>query len=104
MTWAKIGMEVVCINPDARPGRHWSDDAPVKGRVYTIAKVWIARTGNVNLEFEELSRNSGAHIRFGRYVGYAAHRFRPLVTKTESDDVAMFKRIADQVPNMEDVG
>ena len=33
--------------------------------------------------------------------GELVERFRPLITKTIEDDIAVFKRIADQVPNME---
>jgi hypothetical protein len=101
MSWAKVGNRCVCIDAVSGVGR-WVDDAPEEGRVYTISRVWVTVRGRTNIEFHELKRSDFSRTYFGFDVGYAIARFRPLVTKTQSEDVAMFKRIADQVPNMEE--
>jgi len=50
--------------------------------------------GTVAIDFVELRRNLSASAFWGEPVGYAAWRFRPVVTnKTESEDVALFKRL-----------
>ena len=89
MTWAKVGMKVVCIKKDK-----WRSYAgppalgyPEAGKVYTISEI----LGGEYLALSELGALDSFNVR----------NFRPLVSKTQSQDVAMFKRIADQVPNME---
>jgi hypothetical protein len=101
MTWAKVGMKVVCINSDPSvfshlPHNGTGDFHLAKGSTYTIR--WVGEANGLQtVKLSELPDRTSD-------FGYALSRFRPLVTKTQSEDVAMFKRIADQVPNMEDVG
>jgi len=99
MTWAKVGMKVVCVDADPRtfnhlPGIVVGDFALEDKAIYTIR--WVGETlGLTTVRLVGLADRP--HER-----GYSLSRFRPLVTKTQSEDVAMFKRIADQVPNMEE--
>lgn len=99
MSWAKAGMKVVCI--DASPnGRHTV--LPVEGKVYTICKVswWDWRNGNSGLGvwLTEIRRP----IAYGFEQPWGIRRFRPIVTKTQFEDVQMFKRIAAVAPSLED--
>lgn len=102
MSWAKVGMKVVCV--DAGGLGVWQNDAPTEGKIYTISRVFTPlETGSLSFEFNELKRSVRSRIDVGFHCGYKASRFRPLVTKTQSEDVAMFKRIANNAPSMEEV-
>lgn len=100
MSWAKVGMKVVCIKLGAWTYLQPDESAPSYGDVLTIRTVEFLPEG-VHLSFEEVRNREYEYLDgFGECV-FEAEQFRPLVTKTQSEDVAMFKRIADQVPNME---
>ena len=95
MSWAKVGMKVVCVLdcdlPQSSAGRRpfWR---PAKGEIYTVELIGVVR-GHIGLGLVEQPERDWV---------YFVERFRPLVSK--EDDIAVFKRIADHVPNMEDVG
>ncbi len=100
MSWAKVGMKVVCV--DSR--FVGVSKSPLrKGRVYTIkAKTaWCGNMGTYVLPTTSLflAETRNPHSSNG---GFAIERFRPLVTKTIEHDVQIFKRIADTVPSLED--
>lgn len=94
MTWAKVGMACQCISDfwDSRGG-----GGPSKGGRYTIVGVYLNPANLVTLHFAEcygwLDENSG------KVFGWSVKNFRPIVS--QEDDIAVFKSIADQVPNME---
>jgi len=95
MSWAKVGAKCVCVDDSVAP---YMGDRLIKGTVYTvIGFCGPDYTGAEGVVLKEVKSD----YPFGR--GYRVERFRPIVTKTQSEDVAMFKRIADQVSNMEDV-
>lgn len=100
MTWAKVGMKVVCVD-ELFIGQ--SIQPLVKGTVYEITG-FTAKASYGRYRDDTHVSLKGVCNPFAIGRGFGIGRFRPLVTKTQSEDVAMFKRIADQVPNMEDVG
>lgn len=93
-SWAKPGVKVVCVDNTGHPEL-------VMGAVYTII-------GCRPYEYSERSGGKFANTKlcvkldkvrnWSAIPDYAVERFRPLVTKTQDEDVAMFKRIADDVP------
>jgi hypothetical protein len=79
--WAKVGVKCVCIDFTpvficARP--HPAD--PVAGGVYTVTGIWHDEDGTF-LQLAECDGDSG----------YEVSDFRPLVTRTQEDDVALFR-------------
>lgn len=87
MTWAKIGVKCICI----------------KGGAWRMVKDGI-RSPELPSFGEEcvIDAIQDDYIWVAGYEGwFAICRFRPLTTKTIEDDISVFKRIADQVPNME---
>lgn len=77
-SWAKVGAKVVCITD------RWAEACDVqKGEVYTIAGMTTLPSYGLFLRFKGLPVTDF----------YNANGFRPLVT--QSDDIAMFQRLAD---------
>lgn len=90
--WAKPGVKCVCVDAAFVSGR-----SPLtEGQVYVIAKVVIARPALVGkhrapgialvLEGVENPYAIGTN-------GFAIHRFRPLITRTQEQDVALFRSL-----------
>lgn len=85
-TWAKPGVKCVCINDagwylDAAPF-----DSDVAGnRVYTIVEVVTDSRGQVGISL------------WGQPLGeyYNVDQFRPLTTRTQSEDVALFRKLLE---------
>lgn len=90
-SWAKVGAKVVCVNAQNDPGFQWFNEVPVEGAIYRISGMVPDknRPGKACLLFEEM-RNGGS--------GFAIHRFRPLTTKTQEQDVSMFKGLLNKTP------
>lgn len=98
--WAQVGAKVVCINADPYTHRHLIEGAGfkpnliagfplVKGETYTIESVVahpVLAATCIRL-VEVASRGSSA---IGDDPGYIISRFRPLVTKTLEQDLAIF--------------
>ena len=90
-SWARPGVKVVCVVR----GEETSDvNYPIVGEVYTIRQVEPHPLGGVGILFEEVSNHvmtfdSG---RRGEPL-FMASRFRPLVTKTQNQDVALFRHL-----------
>lgn len=81
--WAKPGVKCVCVEftpiyIGARP--HPAD--PVDGGVYTILGVWHDEDGT----FLQLAECDGDY-------GYEISDFRPLITRSQEDDVALFRKL-----------
>ncbi len=100
ISWANVGAKCVCINDDSMsfwaPGYSVSGKFLVrKGQTYTIRSVEITPDGKVGIKLV------GVQDRSRLDYGYAVERFRPLVVRTQEQDVEMFKRLVDRVPNME---
>jgi len=83
--WAKPGVKCVCVNDRAS---RFGTCSLVKGNIYTITKVLSpdlhGSTGVIVAEAESKAR------------GFHLHRFRPLVTKTQDEDIALFRHHLDQ--------
>ena len=101
-SWAKVGAKVVCIDgtPDA-PRSHLSDyksSLPVKGQTYTLGAAvdpayWYR---GPRVAVAELP-----HIQYEYDYGWHLSRFRPLVTKTQAEDVRAFKSMLRDMPATE---
>lgn len=82
----RVGQKVVCIDVKPRPGRFWVfRDAPVKGRIYTIASTFIIE-GHDAVTLVEQKRHP-----MSEYQGYAASRFRPIADRPT--DISVFKEM-----------
>lgn len=96
-SWARAGVKCVCV--DATP--LYGDDKeiyPVEGQTYTVRSV---EGGGVTLqEVRNIPRlySDG----FGEVL-FRISRFRPLVTRTQQQDVAMFSHLLTGAPVMEPV-
>lgn len=82
--WAKPGVKVVCINDGPYGGEEkycWGKDEAIKvGQVYTIKAVLYF--DGVIFHLEEIKRDQEACEDWGNPdLGYAAWRFRPLISK-----------------------
>lgn len=93
--WARPGVKCVCIHTgpwilreEADPGAEIGPDVhPDTGEVCTIAGVRLRRSGVIALLIDGYGSNE-----------YAVHHFRPLITRTQEQDVALFRQIIAQVP------
>jgi hypothetical protein len=75
----RVGQKVVCIEDRPIYGGVWRDDVPVKGNVYTIARIRPGVYGDyVSFDLVELKSR----------IGYRASRFRPVVERKTS--IAVF--------------
>ena len=90
--WAKPGVKCVCVDADFY-GR-----TPVLsvGSVYVVKKVAML-SGSVRHGFEHLCVElEGVRNPFNDEGDWlAVDRFRPIVTKTLSEDIALFKAISE---------
>lgn len=88
-SWAKFGAKVACV--DANFYGHGSlRDARklIVGTVYTISHVIPTDIGLCAVLCEIQTES----------LGYMLSRFRPLVTRTQEQDVEMFLRLANDTP------
>lgn len=92
-SWAKVGAKVVCISNDFMGTGSQSDAKKlIVGSVYTISFVGHSEIGGVYIRVRGIDCVS---------LGFRLDRFRPLVTRTQQQDVEMFLRLVDRVPSME---
>lgn len=102
MSWAHKGGKAVCVgwtSSDASMASMFNIAHLELDRVYTIREV-VNRPGGMALLLDEISNDVGGWFDFE--MAYAIERFRPLTTQTIEADTAMFKRIADTIPSLED--
>lgn len=91
--WAKPGVKCVCVDNDEHPEL-------VVGRDYTIISSrapWVLAQGKYGNKSRFLIEVSGVRNWDGS-VFFAVERFRPLITKTQEQDVALFRHILDGLP------
>lgn len=102
-SWAKPGVKVVCIAPPSGNRHLLPVTGPAVGGVYTIRAVVSGHDKDrdrVGLLLEEIHNPKSPT--FGVEYGFYIERFRPLITKTQEQDIEMFLRIASKAPsNME---
>ncbi len=98
MSWAKVGMKVVCVD-SLFLGQKLQP--LVEGEVYEIVGFTAkAKYGRYRNDIHVRLR--GVDNPFAVGLGFGLRRFRLLVTKTIEQDVQMFKRIAETAPSLED--
>lgn len=94
-SWAKPGVKCVCVDGSPRDGGRYSA-LPVEGRVYTIASVeycvWANGEG-LGVHLAEVRRRPADLD--GKVYPYHVSRFRPLITRTQSEDVALFRKLLE---------
>ena len=103
-SWAKPGVKCVCIDdfmptiPPPAGYESWGDDFElVAGTTYTIRdRFFDTELGFEVVRLAEIYRP----LLFGESfeAGFLISRFRPIVTKTQEQDVALFKAILTSVP------
>lgn len=98
-SWAKVGAKCVCVD-DGPPhhslpeGFSWGVGVAVRaGKVYEIRSVQTHRLLSV-----KTIKLAGVPDRSGIDDGYDLSRFRPLITKTQEQDVSMFKSLLNKTP------
>ena len=89
-SWARPGVKVVCVDGAFSKS---SGDLPVVGRVYTI--VWVGHwdwfnTSGTAVHLAEVNRKPDCD---GVKNPFGLRRFKPLITRTQSDDVALIKSL-----------
>lgn len=86
-SWVRPGAKVVCAEGTFHNS---SGDLPVVGQVYTISWVgtweWFNATG-VGVHLKEVNRTPDVN---GVVNPFGLRRFRPLVTKSQDQDIALF--------------
>lgn len=100
-SWAKVGAKVVCIDAgiiDRSYAGFEPGEEVFVGQVYTVVDVFNSPTGALTFSLAEVRRLDSAQAYWGGASGYGAWRFRPLITKTQEQDVAMFKSILVSAP------
>jgi hypothetical protein len=85
----RVGQKVVCVDASGRRP-WWDDEAPIEGRVYTIARIFFDIDCEV-LEFVELKRCQRSRDWHGCDIGYDARRFRPIVER--KTDISVFTKM-----------
>jgi hypothetical protein len=96
--WAKPGVKCVCIKrsiwvPTGGAPKQFDNTCPVYGGVYTIRTAkWSS--GGIYLRFVEIVNPiypyaDGPSEKQFRLAG----NFRPLITRTQSEDVALFRNL-----------
>ena len=92
ISWAKPGVKCVCIDasPYESPGHPPLFGWPIERRVYTVKAVgqFHPHYDGVMLQIAELANPA---LIDGRDCGWDIRRFRPLITRTQEDDVALFR-------------
>lgn len=82
-SWAKPGARCVCVDKSFYGHGHKNDaDKLVVGGIYTIDFVFTDKRGVICVRLQGVTNES---------AGYMVSRFRPLITKTQEHDVALFK-------------
>lgn len=89
--WAKPGVKCVCINAHCYYGS-WYGVAPVEGGTY----VFVAFGNPGSQPTGHFETVDGTPVHNGGCIWIS--RFRPLITKTQEQDVEMFLRLASPSP------
>jgi len=102
-SWAKVGARVICIDVSGLGGtvlalRH----------TYTVTGAGISHKVATGGPCQGQANNpivflDGITNPFTVEGGFAAVRFRPIVTRSSEHDIALFKRIADDATQNEDI-
>jgi hypothetical protein len=91
--WAVPGAKVVCISAPLR-SRKFSTP-PEVGAQYTIRETFISSHGTSAARLVEIKGTYSRKSKMER--GWKLFRFRPLITRSQDDDMAIFRPILDQL-------
>lgn len=101
-SWARVGAKVICVNVEILPHqkastyRRSSLDQLKVGATYTISGIGHASTGRPGLWLAEASCTW--KWKDGREAGFDMTRFRPIVTRTQEQDVRTIKSMLRDMP------
>lgn len=103
--WAKVGAKCVCIREPNASQRLSGAAYPVKGQVYTVRDVRVVTfgkgAGDVCLLLEEIYNPAQLNAYLGRQSplepGMPVDAFRPLITRTQEEDLAIFRPLLETV-------
>lgn len=100
-SWARRGAKVVCV-ADSWTDVVWGETAPTKGSVLTIREIRgsFSSRGGLDLMFEEIVNRPLAYYDGTLECGFHHSRFRPLITRTEQQDLALFTPMLDDAPTV----
>lgn len=94
-SWAKVGAKVVCI--DARWNK--GQDSPLRERtIYTVSAVFAPRPGRFAGKPTFAAAVDFVEAINPTHIGFNVCRFRPLVSKTQEQDTAMFLDLLAGMP------
>lgn len=89
-SWAVKGAKVVCVDAEPLDNHTWHpSEAPKAGAVYTVARAFI-HNGDAIVHLAELARELVSRKLWGPECGYAIERFRPLILRSQEQDMELF--------------
>ena len=93
MTWAAPGVKCVCVDGN------WAEHEIQRGGVYRVPMVNEVLTiacvrDNEYLVFEEIPERQEA----GKIIAWSIRSFRPLVTRTQDQDLELFLPLLTDTP------
>lgn len=93
--WVRVGAKCVCVDNSA----HRTDGAAllIKGAVYTIRAIEDCGPHGFGLLLVEVVNSPVRYVSGFSEPVYRIDRFRPLVTKTQEQDLALFSHLLDGV-------
>lgn len=95
--WAKPGVKCVCVSTwsDQIPDREPRLYGPVEGTVYTIREAGFGlnmrHPDAFQVRLVEIANPVGVYLEGIFEAAFSIDRFRPLVSRTEQQDVALFR-------------
>jgi hypothetical protein len=93
-SWCRRGQKVVCLHRGAWRDCIFGEAGPSFDQVLTIRSVRasFATIGGLDLLFEEIVNPAKLYAEGVMEAGFHHSRFRPLVTRTQDQDVARFRK------------
>lgn len=93
-SWARKGVKCICIDPAFIGG----SAGLVAGQVYTIAKMFRGKGSVGPYKTGVVVVLEGLQNPFSSDGAFSIARFRPIITKTQAEDVALFHKIITTIP------
>lgn len=95
--WAKPGVKCVVVDNAPIPNTRVAGSLPGKGCIVEIKAVIPSRTRRALFNVV-INGHPNIQPTLGGEIGWRVDRFRPLITKTQKQDVALFRHILDGLP------
>lgn len=89
--WAVPGAKVVCVEPSPAASFYGWEKLPVVGEVYTIRDIVFPDGGTPCIRLDEISNAVSEYFYGPAECSFKIARFRPLISKTQEQDVALFE-------------